>query len=45
MNKNKAKHQIDKIITILDNTEGLGKEEYTELKWLLEYCKHLVEKK
>ena len=45
MKQDRSTRQINKIITVLDNTEGIGREEFTELKYLLEYCKHLLEQK
>ena len=45
MKQDRSTRQINKIITVLDNTEGIGREEFTELKHLLEYCKHLLEQR
>ena len=45
MKQDRSTRQINKIITVLDNTEGIGREEFTELKYLLEYCKHLLEQR
>ena len=45
MKQDSSPRQINKIITVLDNTEGSGREEFTELKHLLNYCKHLLEQR
>ena len=45
MNKDYEKEKIERIIDILNKTEGLGKEEFGELKYVLKYCQHLLTQK